>query len=247
MARSSRELTGGLGRRRRDRGGRHPGDVRAVRRAWSGPAGHVANIGVHGKPATLHLEDLWISNVTITTGLVDTYSTPTLLRLVAAHQIDAGPVRHAPLRARRVHGGLRRLRPRRRDRRAEGRAQPVAARPPGRIALEIRPGRCRARGEVRLLRPRGAPVVAGQRRGHHRAGTGATGRPAPPRRRAAQPDLLAEPLGLVMAEALACGTPVLAFPHGATPEIVDDGCTGYLCADEDEMVEATVRPGRPRP
>lgn len=52
------------------------------------PGGRVANIGVHGKPATLHLEDLWIKNVTITTGLVDTYSTPTLLRLVAAGQID---------------------------------------------------------------------------------------------------------------------------------------------------------------
>jgi threonine dehydrogenase-like Zn-dependent dehydrogenase len=51
---------------------------------------HVANVGVHGKPATLHLEDLWIKNVTITTGLVDTYSTPTLLRLVAARQIDSG-------------------------------------------------------------------------------------------------------------------------------------------------------------
>jgi alcohol dehydrogenase len=53
------------------------------------PGGHVANVGVHGKPATLHLEDLWIKNVTITTGLVDTYSTATLLRLVATHQIDA--------------------------------------------------------------------------------------------------------------------------------------------------------------
>ena len=54
------------------------------------PGGHVANIGVHGKPATLHLESLWIRDVTITTGLVDTYSTPTLLRLVARRQIDAG-------------------------------------------------------------------------------------------------------------------------------------------------------------
>jgi alcohol dehydrogenase len=53
------------------------------------PGGHVANIGVHGQPATLHLESLWIRNVTITTGLVDTYSTPTLLRLVAARQIAA--------------------------------------------------------------------------------------------------------------------------------------------------------------
>jgi alcohol dehydrogenase len=54
------------------------------------PGGHVANIGVHGEPATLHLEDLWIRNVSITTGLVDTYSTPTLLKLIAGHQLDAG-------------------------------------------------------------------------------------------------------------------------------------------------------------
>jgi alcohol dehydrogenase len=54
------------------------------------PGGRVANVGVHGKPATLHLEDLWIKNITITTGLVDTYSTPTLLGLVAAHHIDTG-------------------------------------------------------------------------------------------------------------------------------------------------------------
>jgi alcohol dehydrogenase len=54
------------------------------------PGGHVANIGVHGQPATLHLEDLWIRNVTITTGLVDTYSTPDLLKMLAAGQIDVG-------------------------------------------------------------------------------------------------------------------------------------------------------------
>ena len=54
------------------------------------PGGHIANIGVHGEPATLHLEDLWIRNVTVTTGLVDTYSTPTLLRLAQGHHIDAG-------------------------------------------------------------------------------------------------------------------------------------------------------------
>lgn len=57
--------------------------VRLVR-----PGGHVANIGVHGAPATLHLEDIWIKNLTITTGLVDTHSTPRLIGLVAAHQID---------------------------------------------------------------------------------------------------------------------------------------------------------------
>jgi len=48
------------------------------------PGGRVANVGVHGKPATLHLESLWIKGVTITTGLVDTFSTPTLLKSVAA-------------------------------------------------------------------------------------------------------------------------------------------------------------------
>ncbi|HET9142377.1 zinc-dependent alcohol dehydrogenase family protein [Actinophytocola sp.] len=52
------------------------------------PGGHVANVSVHGKPATLHLEDLWIRNVTVTTGLVDTYSTPTLLRMLAAGRLD---------------------------------------------------------------------------------------------------------------------------------------------------------------
>jgi alcohol dehydrogenase len=53
------------------------------------PGGRVANIGVHGEQATLHLEELWMKDVTITTGLVDTYSTPTLLRLITSHQVDA--------------------------------------------------------------------------------------------------------------------------------------------------------------
>ncbi|MZE77934.1 zinc-dependent alcohol dehydrogenase family protein [Streptomyces xinghaiensis] len=53
------------------------------------PGGHVANIGVHGKPAALHLEDLWIKNLTITTGLVDTSSTPALLRMLAAGRLPA--------------------------------------------------------------------------------------------------------------------------------------------------------------
>jgi alcohol dehydrogenase len=52
-------------------------------------AGHIANIGVHGEPATLHLETLWTKDVTITTGLVDTSSTPTFLKLLAGHQLDA--------------------------------------------------------------------------------------------------------------------------------------------------------------
>lgn len=52
------------------------------------PGGHVANIGVHGSPVTLRLETLWSRNLTMTTGLVDTYSTPTLIELIAAGQLD---------------------------------------------------------------------------------------------------------------------------------------------------------------
>ncbi len=50
--------------------------------------GHVANIGVHGKPVALHLESLWDRNVTITTRLVDTVSTPMLLKTVRSKKID---------------------------------------------------------------------------------------------------------------------------------------------------------------
>jgi glycosyltransferase involved in cell wall biosynthesis len=46
-----------------------------------------------------------------------------------------------------------------------------------------------------------------------------------------------EPFGLVMVEALACGTPVLTFPEGAAPEIVSDGKTGFLCLDESDMAD----------
>jgi glycosyltransferase involved in cell wall biosynthesis len=49
-----------------------------------------------------------------------------------------------------------------------------------------------------------------------------------------------EPFGLVMAEAMACGTPVIAFPAGSAPEVVVDGETGFLVADETEMAEAVT-------
>ena len=54
------------------------------------PGGHIANIGVHGKSATLHLEKLWSHNVTITTRLVDTVTTPMLLKTVCAHKLEPG-------------------------------------------------------------------------------------------------------------------------------------------------------------
>jgi alcohol dehydrogenase len=55
------------------------------------PGGRVANVGVHGHPATLHLEKLWIRDVTIMTGLVDTFTTPQLLKLIAEGRLDATP------------------------------------------------------------------------------------------------------------------------------------------------------------
>jgi alcohol dehydrogenase len=53
-----------------------------------GPGGHIANIGVHGKSVTLHLEDLWSKNITITTRLVDTVSTPMLFKNVQSGKLD---------------------------------------------------------------------------------------------------------------------------------------------------------------
>jgi len=55
------------------------------------PGGHVANVGVHGHSVTLHLETLWIKDITITTGLVDTFTTPRLLQLIAEGRLDATP------------------------------------------------------------------------------------------------------------------------------------------------------------
>jgi glycosyltransferase involved in cell wall biosynthesis len=50
-----------------------------------------------------------------------------------------------------------------------------------------------------------------------------------------------EPFGLVMPEALACGTPVLALRDGSVPEVLEDGVTGFICHFEDELVQAVER------
>ena len=52
-----------------------------------------------------------------------------------------------------------------------------------------------------------------------------------------------EPFGLVMIESLAAGTPVIALRRGSVPEVIEDGVTGFICDDVDEMVEATERIG----
>jgi alcohol dehydrogenase len=51
------------------------------------PAGHVANVGVHGKPVEFPIQDLWISNIQISMGLVNTNTSGTLLKLMAQHRI----------------------------------------------------------------------------------------------------------------------------------------------------------------
>jgi alcohol dehydrogenase len=53
------------------------------------PGGSVANVGVHGAPVELPLQDLWIADIAITMGLVSTSTTPMLLKLVAQHKLDA--------------------------------------------------------------------------------------------------------------------------------------------------------------
>ncbi|VEU20144.1 DEKNAAC101039 [Brettanomyces naardenensis] len=57
-----------------------------------GPGGAVANVGVHGKPVSLKLQDLWIKNVRITTGLVSAYSTEELLHKVIKGDLDPAPL-----------------------------------------------------------------------------------------------------------------------------------------------------------
>jgi glycosyltransferase involved in cell wall biosynthesis len=50
-----------------------------------------------------------------------------------------------------------------------------------------------------------------------------------------------EPFGLVMIEAMACGTPTIAFPAGSVPEVIDQGVTGFIVHDEAEAVSALSR------
>jgi glycosyltransferase involved in cell wall biosynthesis len=52
-----------------------------------------------------------------------------------------------------------------------------------------------------------------------------------------------EPFGLVMIEAMACGTPVIAYPSGSVPEIMKEGVTGFIVTDEDAAVKAIGRIG----
>ena len=114
------EITGGAAstsRWRRSASRRRSTSARAIVRA----GGTVANIGVHGAPTTLHLEELWIKNITITTGLVSGSTVPTLLKLARDGRIEAEKLGTHHFALGQMQRGLRRVRRGRRARRAEGR------------------------------------------------------------------------------------------------------------------------------
>ena len=84
------------------------------------PGGVIANIGVHGAPVALHLERLWDRNISITTRLVDTASTPMLLKVFKAGKIDPKLLITHRFKLGDILQSLRDLRQRRRDQGAEG-------------------------------------------------------------------------------------------------------------------------------
>jgi alcohol dehydrogenase len=62
----------------------------AICQAIIAPGGRIANVGVHGKPVELHLEKLWDRNISLTTRLVDTVTTPMLLKVVRSGKLQPG-------------------------------------------------------------------------------------------------------------------------------------------------------------
>ncbi len=87
-----------------------------------------ANIGVHGAPTTLHLEELWIKNITITTGPVSGSTIPTLMQLVRHGRIEPEKL-GTHYQARGDHARLRHLHRRRRKRCAESRPDELTRSP----------------------------------------------------------------------------------------------------------------------
>ena len=135
-----------------------------------GPAGTSPTSGCTANRPTLHLEELWIKNVTITTGLVDTYSTPTLLRLAQSQEINVDRLRDPPLPARPVRGRRTTSFGRAgRDRRPEGGAH-------SQLSLSARGARASWRssprdpaGSARTNRRGGAPASSDWRALSHRS------------------------------------------------------------------------------
>ena len=108
-----------LRRERRHRGRRHPGDVRAVHHLGASRRSHRQRRCAR-RTGDFHLEDLWIKNITMTTGLVNGTTVRTLLELLAQRKDRRGCLRHALIRSRPDGRRVRRLRARRHPRRVEG-------------------------------------------------------------------------------------------------------------------------------
>ena len=87
------------------------------------PGGRLANVGVHGKPVELHLEKLWDRNITLTTRLVDTVTTPMLLKIVQSGRLEPEKLVTHRFALDGRHEGLRHVRQRREGARPEGRPE----------------------------------------------------------------------------------------------------------------------------
>ena len=69
-------------------------------------SGHIANVGVHGKPVSFNLDDLWIKNITLNTGLVNANTTEMLLNVLKSGKIDATKAYHPSLQTLRFEKSL---------------------------------------------------------------------------------------------------------------------------------------------
>ena len=121
------------------------------------PGGIIANIGVHGVKADLHLEKLWARNIAITTRLVDTVTTPMLLKNSAIASDRSQAARYPSLQTRQDLGCLRDLRRRRENQRAQGSDRDLT--PSVRHAL----ARDRERAQFNGLVRKGRGAVANER------------------------------------------------------------------------------------
>ena len=115
----------------------------------------------------------------------------------------------------------------------------TAAREAGVPARAGRAGAARPRAVLRRAR-RAAPRL-GRHRVRGRGGGGGEAQALPERARLPHADPLGRAFGLVVVEALACGTPVIAFDEGSAPEVVEHGRTGFVVEDEHAMAAAVER------
>jgi alcohol dehydrogenase len=103
------------------------------------PGGRVANVGVHGTSVDLQLQNLWIHNIAITMGLVNSNTTPLLLKLVASGKTERRQLRNPSLQAARHDGRLRHVQPGRGDQGTEGHHRPLSLDPPAVAAFPAGP------------------------------------------------------------------------------------------------------------